>query len=765
MDWRKKLRLTRVLAMAFVAVLGCGVDVETTTNSTLSSIEQTTTLPQTETTTEPSPLISAGPDYAITDLAIDFVFSDRVMKTYHSSADPKTAYVNIEECMALFGKDIIVIPKREEAKLELHLHETLPETLKDEYGTPVFQFIMSFDATRDTVAINDMRMFDYLLPGNEDPYYTLLRLKGTEITPVDRSISIDLIKYEIDVVFEQGAFYIPLYLANLLLTGPSLEWFEMGEKIIAYDSHIELSSLRNTYRADHLMDLAIVGKNTEKFLCVFFDHFYGLKASRSVSSYRNMIKSYQLSEQPDFESFYRTLERLLDDQNDLHTRLVSAGYHGMDFIAREDYPEASRQALFEAAYKVNACGERTEEFVVHKREDVQIVEINAFSLETKNYLSQASLRNYLPIIIDVSCNTGGSLVAVIELLTYLTNDSIQIRSINPYTGERRVDTYKAATSRAIATPFYVLTSPVTFSAANLFVSIVQDMNLATVIGEPSMGGACAIQLTTLPDGSTIVSSSQFALVDAADRLIEDGVEVDAQRQMPIEMLTDTSRPFSLYTILTDSTLSIYQSESNLVIAHDPTYHSPSLTGLTYRLTIREGLTIVHTQSYSSALTMEWLMERHDVEYTVYLSVEYMNRNTFFHEALYHGSFDDYGDYRSADLVELTLNQPLEGGRSSLTDTDAFWIVISEPGTYQIRFGDGTSPDVTLYDYRRIVIQTGSTFDLVPGRYVVSIRYPANGVYQIHLLRPVRPSTAYPAYIPNALSIWLSVSDKSKASRN
>lgn len=115
MRWRQMFHLTGLLVFACLAVWGCGVEVDTTT--TESTTEQTTTSSQTETTTEPIPLISAGPDYAIIDLAIDFAFDDRVMKTYRYSADPKTAYVDIEECMALFGRRITVIPKREEAKL------------------------------------------------------------------------------------------------------------------------------------------------------------------------------------------------------------------------------------------------------------------------------------------------------------------------------------------------------------------------------------------------------------------------------------------------------------------------------------------------------------------------------------------------------------------------------------------------------------------------------------------------------------------------
>jgi hypothetical protein len=535
----------------------------------------------------------------------------------------------------------------------------------------------------------------------------------------------------------------------------------MGETIVAYDSYTELDSLRNTYRTDQLMDLTTAGKNTEKYLGVYFDHFYGLKQSRSISSYRNMIKSYHLDEQPDYESYYRTLEQLMNAFDDLHTQLVSTGYNGVVFTLSDEFPETTRRAVLEEAFANNACEARTEEFTSRFSQGVRILEINAFSLQTKDFLSKAHLQRSQPIIIDVSCNTGGNLVGGVEFFTYMTNNPIEIRTINPYTGERRVDTYFAEINRAIATPFYVLTSPVTYSAANLFVSIVQDMNLATVIGEPTMGGACAIQFTTLPDGSTIVSSSHFALVDAAGRMIEDGVEVDIERRMPIDGLADPNRSFTLFEILTDSSLSVSQSGSSIRIDHKATYQSPSLTGFQYRLTIKEGTTIVHTQSYASTLLLEWPMLRHDTEYTVQVVVEFMCQNTFYHVSLFDGVFDDYGDYTTMSLAELSLNQPLEGGRSSPTDRDAFWVVVTQPGTYQIRFGDGTTPVVTLYDYRRIAIETGTAFDLVAGRYIVSIGYPADGVFQIEWVRVVRPLHESPVVVPTIPLIHSPVDKKSQ----
>ena len=99
MDLRQRIRITILLGIVLASLFGCGVDLDTTATTTNPPTETTATTSQTETITEPSPLMSEGPDYAITDLAIGYMFASPVMKTYFNASDPKTAYVDIEECM------------------------------------------------------------------------------------------------------------------------------------------------------------------------------------------------------------------------------------------------------------------------------------------------------------------------------------------------------------------------------------------------------------------------------------------------------------------------------------------------------------------------------------------------------------------------------------------------------------------------------------------------------------------------------------------
>ena len=74
--------------------------------------------------------------------------------------------------------------------------------------------------------------------------------------------------------------------------------------------------------------------------------------------------------------------------------------------------------------------------------------------------------------------------------------------------------------------WYVLTSPLTFSAANFFASIVQDVGIATVVGERSGGGTCSVFTLVLPDGTTANISGSRTVLQSP--VYEGGVVVGAE---------------------------------------------------------------------------------------------------------------------------------------------------------------------------------------------------------------------------------------------
>lgn len=122
------------------------------------------------------------------------------------------------------------------------------------------------------------------------------------------------------------------------------------------------------------------------------------------------------------------------------------------------------------------------------------------------------------VIFDITCNGGGDTNALIPMLGFL-NDSVDLTMYSPLTKltaklSYKVDTnldgvYDSSDNYKGKYNFYVLTSNYSFSCANLFPQICQEMGSAKIIGQQSGGGACVVYYTATPDGKPYRISSNM----------------------------------------------------------------------------------------------------------------------------------------------------------------------------------------------------------------------------------------------------------------
>ena len=139
-------------------------------------------------------------------------------------------------------------------------------------------------------------------------------------------------------------------------------------------------------------------------------------------------------------------------------------------------------------------------------------------IEEHNAESAVQIEN---VVLDLTVNSGGSLASMVSALGFLTDEPVPYSYGNLITKNDTVEYYLVDTDgdgdyrdadAYDMYDWYVLTSPVTFSAANFFASIVKDAGIATIIGEQSGGGTCAVFTLVLPDGMTVnISGSQIVL--------------------------------------------------------------------------------------------------------------------------------------------------------------------------------------------------------------------------------------------------------------
>ena len=149
-------------------------------------------------------------------------------------------------------------------------------------------------------------------------------------------------------------------------------------------------------------------------------------------------------------------------------------------------------------------------------------------------------KKMLAILLDLSCNSGGSSDALMAIIGMLTGRDF-LTGRNRLTGQTMRVIYEIDANfdgvfdekdreAQYDFNFGVLTTRCAFSCGNLFPIIMREQG-AVVIGEPTSGGSCAVQTGIESQGIRyLMSSCQWQLTDSAGESVEGGCPVD----LPIE---------------------------------------------------------------------------------------------------------------------------------------------------------------------------------------------------------------------------------------
>lgn len=116
--------------------------------------------------------------------------------------------------------------------------------------------------------------------------------------------------------------------------------------------------------------------------------------------------------------------------------------------------------------------------------------------------------NVQRILLDLTWNTGGNVGALYRVVGFITDQPFRVSSIDGDTGG-----FSSSYVQIVGVPNYshlkwsLLTSPLTFSAANSMATIFKENNLGKIIGKKSGGGASSITPILLPNGTAFTMSS------------------------------------------------------------------------------------------------------------------------------------------------------------------------------------------------------------------------------------------------------------------
>jgi hypothetical protein len=393
---------------------------------------------------------------------------------------------------------------------------------------------MVIDFTANTVTVNTFDFFESYVKSTESNY-------GDGLVYVDayfreaQTVVLNLDKYRFDLIIDEtyDVYLMPFHIANLIFAGGVYyDIYYNVDKLIGFDTFSrDDSDLQRQLRTSSVNGTATpqdVKEANYHFIAFTFDYFYGLKKDKEVVTYYDVLQQYA----DDMLSRTTTIlhDRLFEFSNkvdDLHTWFNMPGYYAA--LSYEKYLTAVTQLgptarlLYTGEYGItNIRSYITTKFGsvdnlpksrLIDNNKTAIIYLTGFTIDTPNEV-KAILDN-LPVtvenvVIDLTYNTGGNLGAVLRIYGYMTEQSFTYHSQNPTDG--------SASSYFIESEYvaynynwFVQTSGVTFSAANLFASIAKETGVATVIGQKSSGGASSIGTIILPNGTMFMISTNNVL--------------------------------------------------------------------------------------------------------------------------------------------------------------------------------------------------------------------------------------------------------------
>lgn len=403
-------------------------------------------------------------------------------------------------------------------------------------------------------------------------------------------IFFDFDKYNIDLVSYDDVVYVPLVtFTNILLTGNNASYTYNGKDLYytgGFSSNkwgdlSNSSSLEYQFYTDSpwykvSTRSSSLAQYTYNDFCFCLDYYYGLREFRGVSSFDEFFQSNGYKTNL-LSTNTNTYENTLVDfvgrwlceghsnytrvspfkvetsyQSTLNTGYVNnSKYYGLvqASSALTSLRNSSGKGVGVSFYANTAI--ITFDSFRKMSSNTTNVDVDAYDYPTlqancsellfrKAFKDIASHGGILNVVIDITLNGGGAVDALMWLEAYMTSDPFILLN-NSITGEiseahysvdlNRNGTFGDAGDTYEGTyNFFLMTSNFSFSCGNAFPTMVKMGGMATIIGETSGGGACAVGTLSTACGTVLRMSSmhRFGYFDSEGNFVlnEDGITPD-----------------------------------------------------------------------------------------------------------------------------------------------------------------------------------------------------------------------------------------------
>lgn len=318
-----------------------------------------------------------------------------------------------------------------------------------------------------------------------------------------------------------------------------------GDAIYGFDywtKDVDLDLMRSSSKSSATMSEGLKYK-TYKHLGLVMDYFYGLKELNNVNTYFDQLTNFEAGLiRGNDANHYSELKSFVFSLGDLHSSFDLVGHYEPSLnlpLSISDFK--GRAATFINTYYnprvqdyCQVAGLNPYRLIDNGK--TALITFNSFEQDNPNktgtvetigpLITKAKeVDNVDNIVLNLACNTGGNVGALIRMLGYLTDDLIPLHYINPTDGKTGSYSYSNEIKK-VEVNWYILSSAVSFSAANMMISVAKENNFAKIIGTPSSGGASSIAPTILPSGAIIYISSLSMSANPDYESIELGITPD-----------------------------------------------------------------------------------------------------------------------------------------------------------------------------------------------------------------------------------------------
>ena len=362
---------------------------------------------------------------------------------------------------------------------------------------------------------------------------------------------IDLTSYGIDIFCVDDHCYIPLQTLNDIFFYPATGYGLLynGEAVFLaggadlYDANTG----EQTPLGEHYYSIPTGQQRSNEFakycyneLCLVLDLLYGLKEPHDISSFRQIFLEIGFDEAlssndpveadralsqfidyylDDLHSGFDTFSPLagpqeIEDTSGASTRKIY-GNLGQYMSARYEVFEGAVPRYEEVGNTAYITFDKFDRLSKDAREYYdwhEAGEIPEDTLGLITYAHEQITREGSPIenvVLDLSCNAGGSVDAAIFVLSWFLGDA-QISVKDMASGALSTSVYQADINLdgdfddedSIADRnLYCLISPISFSCGNLVPAALKSSQKVTLLGRTSGGGSCTVQTLSTAYGS------------------------------------------------------------------------------------------------------------------------------------------------------------------------------------------------------------------------------------------------------------------------